>query len=82
MGDAESGQFRWARDGKSLIYVQTAAGASNLWLQPLAGGAPKQVTNFTDLIFDFDITADGKQFVCSRGNVTTDVILIKDTGNP
>ena len=82
MDHAESGQFRWAPDGKSLIYVQTAAGASNLWLQSLAGGSPKQVTNFTDLIFDFDITADGRQFVCSRGNVTTDVILIKDTGNP
>jgi hypothetical protein len=56
---------------------------SNLWSQPLDGGAPKQLTNFTsDLIFDFDLTADGKQFVCSRGAVTTDVILIKDTGNP
>jgi Tol biopolymer transport system component len=83
MGHAEPGQFRWALDGKSLIYLQRAAGVSNLWTQSLAGGSPKQVTNFTeDQIFDFDIAADGRQFVCSRGNVTTDVILIKDTANP
>jgi len=83
MGHAEPGQFRWARDGKSLIYLQRAAGVSNLWIQSLAGGPPKQATNFTEgQIFDFDITPDGRQFVCSRGNVTTDVILIKDTTNP
>jgi serine/threonine protein kinase len=83
MGHAEPGQFRWARDGKSLIYLQRAAGVSNLWIQSLGGGPPKQATNFTEgQIFDFDITADGRQFVCSRGNVTTDVILIKDTTNP
>jgi serine/threonine protein kinase/sugar lactone lactonase YvrE len=83
MGHAEPGQFRWARDGRSLIYLQNVAGVSNLWSQALAGGSPKQVTNFSsDQIFDFDITADGKQFVCSRGNISTDVILIKDTGNP
>jgi serine/threonine protein kinase len=83
MGHAETGQFRWARDGKSLIYLQRAAGASNLWLQSLAGGPPKQVTNFTEgQIFDFDISANGSQFLCSRGNVSTDVILIKDTTNP
>jgi serine/threonine protein kinase len=83
MGHAESGQFRWARDGKSLIYLQRAAGVSNLWSQALDGGPPRQVTNFSsDQIFDFDIAADGKQFVCSRGNVTTDVILIKAAGNP
>jgi serine/threonine protein kinase len=83
MGHAEPGQFRWARDGQSILYLQRTVGVSNLWSQPLSGGAPKQVTNFTsDQIFDFDVTADGKQFVCSRGAVTTDVILIKDMGNP
>jgi serine/threonine protein kinase len=83
MGHAEPGMFRWARDGKSLIYLQREAGVSNLWSQSLDGGAPRQISNFSsDQIFDFDITADGRQFVCSRGNVTTDVILIKDTGNP
>jgi serine/threonine protein kinase len=83
MGHAETGQFRWSRDGKSLFYIQREAGASNLWNKALSGGPPKQLTRFSsDQIFDFDITADGKQFVCSRGTVVTDVILIKDKGNP
>jgi Tol biopolymer transport system component/DNA-binding winged helix-turn-helix (wHTH) protein len=83
MAHAEPGQFRWSRDGKSLFYVQRESGASDLWNQALSGGPAKRLTHFSsDEIFDFDITADGKQFVCSRGTVMTDVILIKDTGNP
>jgi hypothetical protein len=83
MGHPESGQFRWARDGQSIVYLQRDGGASSIWSQSLSGGQPKQVANFgSDQIFDFDITADGKQFVCSRGTITTDVILMKDTGNP
>ena len=38
-----------------------------------------QLTNFTaDKIFYFDRSPDGKQLACSRGVITTDVILIKD----
>jgi Tol biopolymer transport system component len=47
-------RFRFTPDGKSLAYVATERGVSNIWAQPLAGGAPKQLTDFkSDLIFDF-----------------------------
>ncbi len=73
------GNVRWAPDGKALAYVVTAGGISNIWTQPLAGGAPKQLTEFkTDQIFWFDWSHSGKQIVCSRGIETNDVVLLSN----
>jgi hypothetical protein len=45
-------------------------------MQPLEGGEPKQLTNFTsDLIYSFDLSRDGKQLVFSRGIRSSDVVL-------
>ncbi len=67
----------WAPSGKALQYVLTRNGASNIWEQPLTGGTPQQVTKFTSgLIFDFAWSRDRKQLVLTRGNRTSDVILI------
>jgi TolB protein len=72
--------FIWAADGKGILYVDNKAGVANIWLQPLDGSAAKQLTQFqTDSIFGFALSKDGKQFICSRGNETTDAILIKNT---
>ncbi|PYT07308.1 MAG: hypothetical protein DMF60_07390 [Acidobacteria bacterium] len=74
-------QYRWSADGKAILYLDDKEGVSNIWSQPLEGGAPKQLTKFTaDQIFSFDWSRDGKTMACSRGVVTTDVVLIKDTG--
>lgn len=74
-------QFEWASDGKGIFYVDNKGGVSNIWLQPIATGAPKQLTQFqADSIFSYAWSRDGKQLICSRGNETTDVILIKDAG--
>jgi serine/threonine protein kinase/Tol biopolymer transport system component len=73
--------YQWSADGKAIIYLDTKGGVSNLWGQPIDGGAAKQLTNFnSDRIFTFDWSRDGKQLVCARGVQTTDVILIKDIG--
>lgn len=54
-------------------------GITNLWLQPVDGGEPKQVTNFTsDVIHSFDLSRDGKQLVLSRGTNRSDVVLFSD----
>ena len=67
----------WSPDGKALQFALVRNGAANLWEQPLTGGPPKQVTNFTsDLIFDFRWTRDGKTLLLSRGTVNRDVILL------
>jgi eukaryotic-like serine/threonine-protein kinase len=70
---------RWTTDGRALAYVDTQGGVSNIWLQPIDGGAFKQVTNFkTDQIFSFDWSRDGKQLALARGTVTTDVLQISN----
>lgn len=75
-------QYRWAADGKAILYLDDKDGVSNVWSQPVEGGASKQLTKFTaDQIFSFDWSRDGKTIVCSRGVVTTDVVLIKDKGH-
>ncbi len=74
------GRFlHWSPSGKSLQYRLTRNGASNVWEQPLSGGPPRQITNFTSgLIFDFAWTLDGKQLLLARGNETSDVIVISN----
>ncbi len=69
----------WSPSGKGLQYGLTRNGASNLWEQPLSGGPPRQITNFTsDLIFGFAWSRDEKQLLLIRGNLTSDVILISN----
>ncbi len=71
--------IRWTPDGRTVTYIATSAGVSNIWSQPMDGGAPKQLTNFkADQIFWFDWSRDGKQLAVSRGTVTSDVVLISN----
>lgn len=70
---------RWAPDGRALAFVQTRNEVSNVWSQPLEGGAPKPITDFkTELIFTFDWSRDGKQMALWRGRVTRNVVLISN----
>lgn len=70
-------RVRWARDGASLTYIDTRAGVSNLWRQPIDGGPQKQLTAFkSDQIFSYDWSRDGKLLACERGVETSDVVLI------
>ena len=69
----------WSADGRSVLYVDTRSGVSNLWSQPIDGSAPQQLTNFkSDLIFNFDMSRDGKQIAFARGTISNDVVLIAD----
>jgi len=71
--------IRWTLDGRALAFLDTRDGVSNIWLQNLSGGSPRQLTNFKDQrIFDFEWSRDGKQLALSRGVVNADVVLIKD----
>jgi Tol biopolymer transport system component len=74
-----AGGPHWAPDGKAVEYVLTREGVSNIWEQKLAGGPPKQITNFkSELIFAFDWSRDGKQLALARGSQNSDVILISN----
>jgi eukaryotic-like serine/threonine-protein kinase len=72
-----SGIPQWAPDGKGLDFLLTRKGASNVWEQPLAGGEPHPVTDFTSgQIFGFSWSRDGKELYLSKGQRTSDVVLI------
>jgi len=67
----------WASDGRGLIYVDTRGDVSNLWLQPTAGGPPKQVTHFgSDKIYRFALSHDGQRAVFERGVDNKDIVVI------
>jgi Tol biopolymer transport system component len=69
----------WTPDGRALTYVDTRNGADNIWRHPLDGGKPAPLTNFkSDRIESFNWSRDGKLAI-SRGLITTDVVLIRDT---
>ena len=76
---AGSLQSRWSPDSRAIDYLLTRGGVTNLWRQPLAGGEPKQITNFTSgLMFSFAWFRDGKQLVMSRGTRSSDIVLISN----
>jgi DNA-binding winged helix-turn-helix (wHTH) protein/Tol biopolymer transport system component len=71
--------LRWSPDGKALQYLLTRGDVTNIWEQPLAGGSPRQITNFTSgRIFDFNWSQDGKLLLTSRGEISSDVVLLSN----
>ena len=71
--------IRWTPDGRALAYIDTKNGVSNIFAQPLDGGAPKQLTDFkADRIFYFGYSRDGKQLALSRGTQRSDVVLFSN----
>lgn len=75
---APNSQLRWSPDGSAVAYIKTENSVSNIWSQPINGGSPKQLTNFTtEQIWQFDWSSDDR-LICSRGITTTSAILISD----
>lgn len=76
---AGSPSIRWLPDGRTVAYIATRGRTSNIWLQSIDGGAPKQLTDFkNERVFWFSISLDGRQLALSRGSQMSDVVLIKD----
>jgi Tol biopolymer transport system component len=70
---------QWTPDGSGLAFVVTRGGVSNLWVQPVAGGAPSPLTDFkTDRIFNFAWSRDGRRLALARGWSSGDVVLIRN----
>lgn len=71
--------FRWTPDGQALAHIANERGASNIWLQPLNGDPPKQLTNFqAGQLFSFTWSPDGQWLAYMRHTATSDVVLLKD----
>ena len=74
------GRVRWSPDSKAIAYAPRQEGIGNIWLQPLDGSAPKQLTHWSaNPIFSFDWSRDGKWLAYASGSVTSDVVMISDT---
>jgi Tol biopolymer transport system component len=73
------GGLHWTADGRALNYVDNRGGVSNIWSQPVDGGAPKRLTDFTsEKIFRIAWSRDGKRLVFERGTDINDTTLIGD----
>jgi serine/threonine protein kinase len=75
--------LQWAPDGRSLTYVDTLDGISNIWSQSLGDSKRRQVTDFrSDRIRWFEWSPDGAKLACARGATNKDAILITEYDAP
>lgn len=69
---------RWVPGGWGLAYLDSPGGVSNIWVQPLDGGPPRQISDFkAERIDSFDWSPDGRWLAVVRGAETNDVVLIE-----
>lgn len=67
--------FGWTSDSRALTYKTRG----NIWIQPLDGSQPKQVTDFkSDQIWAFDWSHDGRQLLVLRATPISDVVMLSD----
>ena len=68
---------RWSPDSQAIAFVNNLGDLSDIWLQPLDGGPPRQMTDFkAEQIIAFDWSRDGRALAFVRGVETSDVVLI------
>jgi hypothetical protein len=70
--------LRPQRDGRGLAFVDGDTEA-NVWVQPLDGQPPHQLTHFNDgrTIVSFAWSRDGTRLAVARATVTNDIVLFK-----
>jgi DNA-binding winged helix-turn-helix (wHTH) protein/Tol biopolymer transport system component len=70
-----NGGVWWSRESDALFF--TTADRTNLWRQPIRGGAAVPATRFADAqINRGDMAPDGRSFLLFRGNPIRDAFLI------
>jgi Tol biopolymer transport system component/DNA-binding winged helix-turn-helix (wHTH) protein len=76
---AHYGRFGWMPDSKAICYADKQEGVGNIWMQPLDGSAPRQLTYWKpEPIFSFAWSRDGKWLAFASGTQMSDVVLITD----
>jgi Tol biopolymer transport system component len=70
---------RWSPDGSGLQYLLTQNGAANIWEQSLSGRDARQLTHFNSgVIFDYTWSSDRQRLLMTRGEITSDVVLLSN----
>lgn len=69
----------WTPDGQNLVYRVVRQKVANLWLQPLSGGAARQLTDFTTHdVWNFAYSRDGLRLYVVRVYQANDAVLIRN----
>jgi len=69
-------RYRWTPDSRGIADI--LAPGSNIWIVPLDGSPPRQLTHFTERsIQDFAWSHDGKRLAIARTTTTNDIVLFK-----
>jgi Tol biopolymer transport system component len=76
-------QLGWTPDGQAFTYVHNTSGNTlNVYMQPLAGGAPVQLTHFDSepaIVAGYAWSRDGKKFAITRTRYNdTDVVMFSN----
>lgn len=67
----------WTPDGRSIAFLDPGD-PSNIFVQPIEGGASRRLTQFTEKeILDFAWSPDGKRLAITRGTTLADMVLIR-----
>jgi serine/threonine protein kinase len=70
--------FHWSADDKSILYV-TPKGLLNLWSFSIESGEDKPLTEFNSgILYNFTYLKGGKEILMLRGNIHSDLVLMKD----
>lgn len=70
---------RWTRDGRSLAYICNQNNTSNIFLQPVEGGDPRRLTDFTSgEIYNFTASLNKPTLFLARGYPVRNAILIRN----
>jgi Tol biopolymer transport system component len=73
--------IRWSADSKSLLYLDSPKGVSNVWRLALSGEKAESLTKFSaESIFGYQFSADGSQLISARGTITRQVIIFTNPG--
>lgn len=73
------GIVRWTADSKSLLYIKGVTG--ELWQQPLDNRPAAKIFDFqNERLYNFAISPDYSQILFSRGNESSEAVLIGNFG--
>ncbi|HVF47150.1 MAG TPA: hypothetical protein VNA17_06265 [Pyrinomonadaceae bacterium] len=71
--------MKWTPDGQAVTYQAFRDNTVNVWLQPLGGSAPRQLTNFPKgYVYFHTFSPDGTKLYVARGEQIRDAVLIKN----
>ncbi len=76
-------QLGWTPDGRAFTFVHNTTGnVQNVYVQPLSGGAPVQLTHFDSepaMVAAYAWSRDGKKFAITRARYNdTDVVMFSN----